>query len=82
MCQFDNGRSLVAYLLNSNSSLFMEKRLATMSSVNKLHGSTAYSSNLEVFTVVLSEVLSELLVPLVISSDWQEVKASAKTALE
>jgi hypothetical protein len=37
---------------------------------------------LEVFTSFLSEVLSELLVPLVISSDWQEVKASAKTALE
>jgi hypothetical protein len=53
-----------------------------MSSVSKLHGSTANSSNFDVLTVALSEVLSELLVPLVISSDWQEVKASAKTALE
>lgn len=69
MCQFDNGRSLDAYLLKSNSSLFTEKRLATMSSVNKLHGSTDNSSNLEVFTAVLSEVLPELLVPSVVSSD-------------
>lgn len=69
MCQFDNGRSLDAYLLKSNSSLFTEKRLAIMSSVNKLHGSTANSSNLEVFTAVLSEVLSELLVPSAVSSD-------------
>ena len=57
------------YSLKSNPSLFTEKRLANVSFVNKLDGSTANSSNLEVFTVLLSEVLSELLVPSVVSSD-------------
>lgn len=69
MCQFDNGRLLVLGFTQIQPFFIHGKRIATMSSVNKLHGSTANSSNLEVFTIVLSEVLSELLVPSVFSSD-------------